>query len=652
MRFIKPALGVALGSMLSVIPFAGIAVAATPVISFTGSSTTPFSTLSIAGSGFQPGESVLISFGLSSANSTADSAGAFSSVPLAIPALPSAQYYIVAVGQTSGLVAFTGIFVQSFFPIVAPNTWYIAPGSTLSWAGSGFAPNENITVTDSQGATIASFPSDGSGAFTSAGAMVVPFSLRNSSATFTLKGSRSSTSFPITITVSDLFPLVTPTTWYAAPGTPVSFSATGFGPGEGVSIYLATSPVGNQISNGASTDAIAHVAASEAGAVSAGPYNLPFGTTAAEYRFVGDESGASVTLPITLAGFYPSLNPSAYYAAPTSQISVDGSGFAGNEPITLWMNDVSVGSTTSDSFGNFPPMSFALPATPNSTVLVRAQGNLSEAAANFTMTIGQYYPNVTPDAWFTYPGNSVTFSGTGFGANETVAVSGAGSATTTTDATGGFSGVTVKVPLSASGIASVAFNGMQSTAAQTIGIALGVRNPAIWFDNYYAFGGTPLTVFGAGFGNNESVALSTASSVFDTVTADASGKLAAPTAIPFAPAGPLSITATGADTGVAASASLTLATVYTDFQLGSYTVAAGSPIRFLGNGYLPNDPITVTTDRSTSTPVASFTASATGSFDDSSFVVPVDWTSGNLTVTAHGGHSFTDTPITLWVLGQ
>lgn len=641
---IKKGIGTVLSSFLLLtlsFSFGSAAFAATPSISYTASATTPFSALTIAGTGFSPQENVTLSFGLSSASVAADGSGSFSGAQLSVPAVPAGLYYIVAVGQSSGSVAFTSIYVNSFFPIVAPNSWYLSPGSSLTWSGSGFAPSEQISVTDSDHATIASWNADQSGSFAAAGASDVSFSLRNSVETFTLHSDQTDMAIPITIAVSDLYPSVNPSVWYALPGSSVSFTGSGFGASEGIDMYLGAT----------STSALMHAQADVSGGFSIAALALPYGMPVAQYRFVGSSSGASATVPITLAAFYPSLVPSSYYAAPGSMILVGGEGFAANESVSLWLNDVLVGSATASPLGSFSPIEVTLPSTPNATAILRAQGSLSGAMTNLSLAIGQYYPNVTPTSWFTYPGNSITFSGSGFAAHESVVMSGPESASITTDSTGSFTGLVSHIPASARGTATFEFTGANSQGHQSIGIALGERSAAIWFDAYYAQGGSALTVLGAGFGNNEMVTLSAGGQSFSTGSADSSGAISISTAIPYAPAGELSITATGSDTGAAASASLTVAPVYIDLQLGDYAVAAGSPLTIIGHGYLPNEPIHLMTDRTGSSAFATLQSDGLGNVNDSSVVIPAEWASGLLTITAHGMHSFSMTPITLWVIG-
>lgn len=644
MSVMKKAASVVSGSILialGILP-AAIAAAAAPSISYSASATTPFSMLNVSGSGFSPQEQIALTLGLSTAHVTSDGGGNFSGAQLAVPSVPAGLYYIIAVGQSSGLVAFTSVYVNAFFPSASPSSWYIAPGSLLTWTGSGFAPGETMTVIDSHSTTVASFAANGSGSFAGAGSSAIPLSARNSTVTYTIHGSISGTNLSFPITVSDLYPSVTPSTWYAVPGTPVSFTGSGFGPNEGIDASLL----------GASTTAVAHITADASGSFTMSPLTLPFGMPSAQYRFTGSLSGASALVTVALASFYPSLSPSAYYVAPGSILAVGGSGFAPNESVTLRVNSVFAATTTASVSGDVAPISVKMPSAPNSTASIEARGALSGALVTIGVTVGQYYPNVTPSTWYTYPGNQLTFSGSGFGPNETVVMSGAMTGTTTADSSGNFAPFLSTVPLSASGVATVTFAGTQSGASETIGIALGVRNAAIWFDNYYAQGGSPLTVFGAGFGTSESVSLTAKGAVFATSSSDASGNLQAHTNIPFSLAGPLTITATGQDTGVTAHAELTVAPVYIDFQLGSYAVAVGSAVNFLGHGYLPHDPITITSDRTGSAVIASFTADASGNFNDASFVVPADWASGPLTVTAHGAHSMSSSSITLWVSGK
>lgn len=614
---------------------------AAPTISYSAPNVTALSPLTLQGSGFQAGEVVFLSLGLSTSSVTADPDGSFSGAVLMVPNLPSGLYYLVAVGLTSGLPAFTSVWINSFYPLASPSSWYINPGSTLTWSGSGFAPNEQITLRDASSTVIAQWNTSGSGTFSAEGASMIPYALRNSTTVFTIDSSISGVHASYPITVADLYPWANPFTWYAAPGTNVTFEGGGFGANEGISVYL-----------GASTTPLAHGTADGLGMFSmVGPTPLPFaseigGALAAPYQIVGDQSGMSVGAPVTLASFYPLLSPSAYYSAPGGFISLIGSGFAANETVNLMVASTST-STLTDNTGGFILSSLQMPATPNSLATITATGTLSGASSNVSIAIGPYYPSVTPSLWYGFPGDTVLFSGSGFAPNETITVSGASSATTTTDSTGSFSGVTAILPAGSS--AAYTFLGAQSATPFELLITLGMRTSAIWFDNYWGQGGTPLTVFGAGFGNNETVTLTHDSNFLASVNADSSGNFTASTSIPFAPPGNATINAWGESTHSSVSADLTVAPVYTNLTLGSYVVTRGTAVNFIGSGYLPSEPIEIRTDRTGTSTVATFSSDSSGSFNDSSYVIPADWASGNLILMVKGTHSFDEKDITIWV---
>jgi hypothetical protein len=97
---------------------------------------------------------------------------------------------------------------------------------------------------------------------------------------------------------------------------------------------------------------------------------------------------------------------------------------------------------------------------------------------------------------------------------------------------------------------------------------------------------------------------------------------------------------------------MTVAQVWTDFELGSYAGAPGTAVNLVGHGYLPNEQVQITTDRTGSTPVATLTTDNTGSFNDSSWKIPAGWAQGKLTITATSQHSFDTKSITYYVTGQ
>lgn len=547
------------GALFGTLALASLAVAppahaASPAITVSAPQNTPYSTITITGSGFAANETVHVLLGLSNADVPADAAGSFTAT-LTIPNVPAGLYLVIAIGQTSGLPAFSYLWVNALLPQAAPSTWWATPGSTITFSGSGFAPNEAITVMH-DGTAIASTTVDASGSFTNAAPFVIPFSWRNSSATLTVQGASSGGSITFTIGVANLYPYALPSTWYAKPSTPVAFSGGGFGPNETVNIFV-----------GAGTTSIASFPADATGAFAgAGATTLPFGASPVTYRLVGAQSGAEADAPVTLAPFYVTVNPSLWYVNPGTSISLTGAGFAANEGV-----DISFGSATTtataDADGNFTVPSLLVPPAPGTTVPLTATGALSGGTETIYITVAKLYP------WLN-------------------------------------------------------------------------------LSTYWAQGGTPLTVTGAGFLPNEPITLTSGSTTLATGSANPDGSLNIATQVPFVPPGAATITAQGGTSGGTASVGMTVAQVYTDLQLAQYYGAPGDSITFLGHGYLPNEPIEVTTDRTGSTVVHTFTADAGGNFSDSGYVIPGDFAEGNLVVTVTGTHSFDQKSITFYVTGH
>lgn len=528
--------------------------AASPSVSVSGNAT-PFSTITVSGSGFAPNEPIALSLGLSSGHATADGTGSFSGASLTVPNVSSGTYVVIAVGQNSGTVAFGYIYVSAFFPTASPSGWYLSPGSTLTWSGSGFAPNETVTV--SQGSTqIASFSANGSGSFTGQGASTVPFSAHGSTITYTVKGSTSGASQNYTLAVANLYPYVNPSSWYILPGSTVTFSGSGFGASEGVSVYLGT-PSGSPV---------AHITADGTGSfTNQGQVTIPYGSGTANYELVGDSSGSVAMAPITKALFYPSATPSAYYGAPGAMLTLSGSGFAPNEYVSIASGSAS-STAHADGTGSFSGASFTLPTTPNTTASVTVTGQTSGAVAKVGIAVGQYYTWMNLSTW-------------------------------------------------------------------------------------WAMGGSPLTITGHNFAAGETVNATAGSQSLGSGVANATGDVTIAAKVPLGKPGPATVTLTGQTSGAPATATLTISPVWTDFELGSYAGAPGAAINFVGHGYQFGEQVQITTDRTGTTPVATFTADNTGSWSGS-WTTPASSTEGNLKITATAQSSGDVKSITYYVTGS
>jgi large repetitive protein len=499
--------------------FAPFALAApAPTISIdTSGGTTPYSVLQVSGTGFGINEGVRLYFGLSQATTSTDGTGAFSNAPLTVPTVSSGTYIVLAVGETSGTVAYTYVYVSAFMPLASPSIWWAPPGTVVTFAGSGYASGEQITATLAGSSTpLGTWNANASGAFTGQGAFMLPFSLRNSSAVVTLTSSQSGVSSAFAIGVGDLYPWANPSSWYILPGNSVTFSGGGFAPSEGVDIFLT----------GSST-VLASATADLSGVFSSPTLvMIPYGSGVAHFEARGQSSGATVDIPITRAAFYPSLNPSTYYSAPGGTISLAGTGFAPDETVAVTLGTASTSAMTNAS-GAFSIPSIQLPSVGGVTIPVTAVGQTSGATATFQMTMGQYYTWITLSSYWAQGGSPLTIFGHNFAPGEAVglATPGGGFASTTADGAGEFALVTT-VPFSAPGTVTITATGNTSGAPASVNMTVA----PVWTDlqlaSYAGAPGSAVEFVGHGYVANDVIELRTdrtGASPVATFSADAAG---------------------------------------------------------------------------------------------------------------------------------
>jgi hypothetical protein len=278
-------------------------------------------------------------------------------------------------------------------------------------------------------------------------------------------------------------------------------------------------------------------------------------------------------------------------------------------------------------------------------------GATSGATASVDVGLSGFSPQLMPSSWYLSPGSHLTFSGTGFAPGEDLAMTFNASTTHFTVAGNGtVSTIPVNIPFSGS-VAHFSFTSSVTHVTNSFDITIAALSPGIWLSTYYDLPGKPLTVFGGGFAGNETVHVTFEATVLGDVTTDGGGNFTLNSTVPFGPSGSKTITAHGQSSGANATANFTQPQIFVNVQLGAYAGAPGDAVDFIGSGFLPNEPINITTDRTGGTVVASFTSDNSGSFNNSSYHLPLGFTGGPLTLTITGAHSFTGKSIIYYVTG-
>jgi hypothetical protein len=134
------------------------------------------------GNGFAPSEPVNIflnaSGGIPALTAHADGGGSFS-VSFVVPFGLKGSQRLIAVGQLSRASVSSGFIILPYSPQAQASTYAALPGTTVSFYGKGFAPNEVVLVyaggaRGHGGKLVTAFRADAHGSASAAGSYVVP----------------------------------------------------------------------------------------------------------------------------------------------------------------------------------------------------------------------------------------------------------------------------------------------------------------------------------------------------------------------------------------------------------------------------------------------------------------------------------------------
>lgn len=134
------------------------------------------------------------------------------------------------------------VYNRGYYPWAQPSRWYVLPGEAITFSGSGFAPNESITIKTPTGSTM-TFSANNSGTFSNQATYAVPFSIRNSTQRFSLSSSISGKTIEWNIVIGTFYPNLEPSNYYVPKNISMGARASGFAPNEPVQLLVQSNVV-------------------------------------------------------------------------------------------------------------------------------------------------------------------------------------------------------------------------------------------------------------------------------------------------------------------------------------------------------------------------------------------------------------------------
>ena len=353
-----------------------------------------------------------------------------------------------------------------------------------------------------------------------------------------------------------------------------------------------------------------------------------------------------------LAAAAPTVTVSPASDNPGAMVTVSGSGFAANEPVTLSFDANPTYSTKAQATasGQLPATAFTIPAVSGAGAhSITATGTTSGHTTTVGLTVAPPRA-ITVSPASGNAGSMVTVSGSGFAANETVTLAFDANPTYSVKAQATAAGLlpatTFTIPaVSGTGAHSIVASGEASGHTATAGLTVtpgpGVAAPAISVSPASGNAGSMVTISGGGFAANATVTLA-----FDATPAHSSkaqataaGQLPATafTVPPASGAGAHNITVTGATSGHTTTAGLTIAPP----RAITVSPASGNPgavVMVSGSGFAANETVTLAFDANPAFS-SKVQATAAGLLPATAFAIPAVSGAGAHAVVATGATS-------------
>jgi hypothetical protein len=300
--------------------------------------------------------------------------------------LSAGTFYIQAAERGRHKLAQARGVVQGGTPQLKLGSQVGKPGDLITVSVSGFSPGEAVKVywNTVSGQPVASLQADGGGSIGQA-PVQVPFGAPGLN-TFLLVGARSQSMVAASFYLLSLYPTIKLSSYALRAGNQLSFSGAGFGPGERVVVFL-NSEMGQPLSLIQTTQ--------HGNFTQAGGFLVPFGFKGRQTLiFVGEESGATVAVKMTVLPYTPQAQTSTYGGLPGTTVSFYASGFARDEVVHVYIghdqNNASnmVSCFRTDDRGNVGAAgSYVIPGTAQGQLVFQLIGSKSGGVATAKMAV-------------------------------------------------------------------------------------------------------------------------------------------------------------------------------------------------------------------------------------------------------------------------
>ncbi|MBI4286883.1 MAG: IPT/TIG domain-containing protein [Chloroflexi bacterium] len=356
-----------------------------PSISLSRTAAGPGTSLTVTGAGFGPSEGgITVTYDGSPVASgiSANAQGSWTAT-FTVPPSTSGVHTVRASGSATQVSAGTesGLSVG---PSISSNRTSTTPGTSITIAGAGFGSNEGGITVAYDGNPVASGLSASPQGSWSAVITVPP----SASGQHTVRASGLATQAAVAPEFNlTIVPGISVNRAGAAPGTPLTISGAGFGPGEG---GIAVTYDGVALASGISANSLGSWT---------NTITIP-ASTSGQHTIRASGSLSQANAPEVNISIGPGMSLSGTSGAPGTPVTVNGAGFAPNETgITITYDGVTVASGLSaNSQGSWNTV-LTIPPSVSGGHSIKAYGPVSQvvniAEATFNVAPGV---TITPDS--------------------------------------------------------------------------------------------------------------------------------------------------------------------------------------------------------------------------------------------------------------